>query len=234
MERINAVAALEHERSLPPRETSALQIRSGLYVQPENVVATIREVELKKQIKPPLTPQQIAALADEILKLNPTADRLKAMADSVLRAETFGTLAFQYWIADRLMTWEEMEMERAALGRERRELYKTFNEAVASEIQTRIWNMDAALAEESKAADIKAWELFELESQAAAWREKRVHIRIEAEGRIRRELHDVSEKIKMLDVEERYRLMQDAGMGHDVAICQNLHLFPDKLRDLVK
>jgi hypothetical protein len=69
------------------------------------------EVELSKQLRPPLTDQQRLQLAMDLQKFGMSAEELRRRGDSVKLKDTYGTIALSYWIDDLVMTKDEVMRE---------------------------------------------------------------------------------------------------------------------------
>lgn len=110
------------------------------------IVRTIRAVELVKQLKPPLTDQQVTALALELDKLNLSSARLQEMAETVKRANTYGNIALEHWLDGQLLTPEELAERYRQMCGNVEQMHLDFKWEVEKEIRRRI-----QMAKEDKA-----------------------------------------------------------------------------------
>lgn len=62
------------------------------------VVELVRETAMLKQMRQ-LTEQEELALVTRLLRLNESIADLRKRAEWVLKTDTFGTIALQYWLA---------------------------------------------------------------------------------------------------------------------------------------
>lgn len=89
------------------------------------------EVELAKQLKPPLTEQQRLQLVMDLSALGLTLGEIRDRGNSVKLKDTYGTIAFQYWVEDLVvLKTEAVKLAHEIIRRRREELLKkaTFSE----------------------------------------------------------------------------------------------------------
>src|SRR3990172_10548525 len=108
MEHISkAVAKLEEKL---PERTSSVPARRSNAASVDEILVIIGRLELKKQIKA-LGDRQRVELAELLYKLNESKERIGRRADSVVLLETYGTIAFQYWVQDEVALRSEIDQE---------------------------------------------------------------------------------------------------------------------------
>jgi len=91
----------------------------------------VMQVELAKQLKPPLTEQQRLQLVMDLSALGLTLREIRERGNSVKLKDTFGTIAFQYWVEDLVvLKTEAVNMAHEIIRRRKEELLKkaTFSE----------------------------------------------------------------------------------------------------------
>ena len=93
-------ALQEVQKQVPQQRTSSAPMRrphAGLL--PE-ILQIIARLELDKQIK--LSDDQRSALAERLYDLNESKEHTQCRANHVLLTETYGTLAYQYWVSEQI------------------------------------------------------------------------------------------------------------------------------------
>lgn len=118
----------------------------------------VSEVELAKQLKPPLTDQQRVQLVKDLYARAWTLARLRRAAEAVKLKDTYATIALQYWTDGDYICGEDLEEERAAISRmlERarveidRMRREDFWDEITKEINRQIAVIDSKLSPEGR------------------------------------------------------------------------------------
>lgn len=236
MERITEAgitAALEQSSPQTATPQSLTKWQESKAAEPREIVDLIRGVELVKQIRPPLTDQQVTALTLELRKLGLSIDRLRVMAENVKRQNTYGTIALEYWIQGQLLTPEEVAEERRAmrtmLESERRELEWEVEKTIRRRVQD---------FKDGSKWDPLIQEMLAAEEIAREWHEKREqHFKRELE-RARLRLKKAGAVIRLMTEDGRSELYRVAverkALPEDKAIREHLFMFADKLLPIMQ
>lgn len=89
------------------------------------IAGVVTEVEIAKQLKPPLTKQQARWLIDEIDLRAWSIGELHDRAESVILKPTFGSIAIEHWIGDLVCTRTEAEqIAREIVAENRRRFFE--------------------------------------------------------------------------------------------------------------
>ena len=91
---------IKRDQALQSRQPGALLRKQNSASLPE-IIQIILNLELGKQSKP-LSEDQRSWLAERLYDLDETAQEIQRRAESVLLLETYGTIAYQYWVQDEI------------------------------------------------------------------------------------------------------------------------------------
>ncbi len=199
---------------------------------PEFITALVAKVELVKQIT--LTVDQRKSLVLELARIRATPRRLKEMAENVKRRCTFGTIAFEHWIADDIVTGEELLEERRRMHREHLRNLATIDAIVEQKIFGRIAEYRHELSEGRQSADKAAAELAAWRDRCASYAKARRAWYDQASMRAKQKLARVKAQLRGMDTSARLDVWQKAVLRGDVksfdaAMVEQSHLFPDLL-----
>lgn len=170
----------------------------------------ILEVEAAKQLPNPLTDQQREVLMRLLAGLGVSIERLREMGQSVVRRSTYGTLAFEHWIAGEVLTKDELEAERAAMRREHTKHWQDIDFLIEQRIRQRIAKYRRALTEDEKQrdrtiAEAVAWHdaIREHELAKVAWYEGELAAAFER-------IAECKKRLRSLDKATRIRVWERA------------------------
>lgn len=198
----------------------------------DDISKVVAEVALVKQCS--VSEEQRTALIGELLLLNVTPSRLRQMAENVKRRCTFGTIAFEHWIADDIVTGEELVEERRHIHREHIRNLATIDALVDIRIQERVDTYRRQMSEGAQASDKAALELAAWRDRSASYVRARTAWYEQASARAKQKLARVKAQLRAMDegtlltVWERAVARGDVK-SFDTAMFKQSHLFPDLL-----
>ena len=196
------------------------------------VAAAVAEVQLVKQVS--INEDQRAILIAELLRLNLTPRRLREMAENVKRRCTFGTIAFEHWIADDIVTGEELVEERRRMHREHLKNLANIDSLVDIRIRERVDTYRHRLSEHMQAVDKEAAELAAWRDRSASYAKARTAWYEQASARAKQRLARVKAQLRGMELASRLRVWERAiargdVRGCDMSMVEQSHLFPDLL-----
>lgn len=233
-------AALANPKSFPD-PLLALQApqSSSLPVRPEEPEATaleisgvITDVLLVKQLA--LTEDQRTSLTAELMMLHVRPKRLREMAENVKRRCTFGTIAFEHWITDDIVTGEELREERRRNLREHTRDLANLEALVEMRIRQRIQECRHTMSEAMQKADREVAELAAWQDRCSVYRRAVRAWYDNAAVRAKRRLADCKAKLRAMDRETRVQVWELAKRrgdtaSYDLLMVEHSHLFPHVL-----
>lgn len=167
----------------------------------------VTRTELRKQIKA-LSELQRAELIGLLYNLNETAAKIQQRADSVLLLETFGTIAFQYWVQDEVGLSIEVNQELYRLKRIEETRRINFEREMDERIDHRLAALRKATAPDENFK--RELEMIELQNQITAQREaNKVHIE-EVRKQIKAKLAKCREWLVSLTIDRRKEILLKA------------------------
>lgn len=189
------------------------------------MTAVVLRLELEKQIKPLMDAQRFV-LVERLMGLDETCGQMQRRADSVLVQETFGTIAFQYWVKDLVVCYSEAAERKR---QDRQNLIQLVNET----IRYRIEKFRLLSSEEQKTVDIEIAELAGQQQAFDDWNLKLHEIRERSRREAKKKLSYARNVLNALDVESRTKVMDEAVKQkiikqYDKPMLENIQLFPDK------
>jgi hypothetical protein len=232
---LEAVRSSQYEKSTKSSELQKQSKRASL----EWITRLIFKVELVKQLRPPLTQQQRTELALRLDEMKLTEEQLSLMAESVIRRSTYGTIALEYWIADDIVTQEELVAERLAIRREDERRRRNFE----NELDDRIRELRDGLRERVEKMDVERekllMETLALDDECVKWELQRQEWYKEAEARVRRKLSEYKQQLRLLSESERKEVLDMAVAfkimrNWDKHVLEHIHLFADKLMPIME
>jgi len=191
----------------------------------------VTRLELDKQIKP-LDEFQRAGLIERLFELGETREMIQRRADSVMVKDTYGTIAFQYWVEDLVCVWS------SAMARQR-QIREQTREWVDHEIKKRIEHLKKLTSEEQRKVDVDVVELAALEEAKVAWKFKLGAIMERKRTQYARRFAFAKKALAGLDRDARVRVLDEAVRqeiikDYDESMIAEIHLFPDKLYRVVE
>jgi hypothetical protein len=232
--------AIEAEKSSQLEKSSNLPMlpNASETASEEEIAHLVEEVEVSKQVRPPLTDQQRLSLILDLAGLSLPISRLREMAESVKIKPTYGTIAFEHWISSRVMLEADVVAEHQALENKERRMWERFDFAVEDRINERIARAQAAVSSGAMVDDLSIVNLMEAENAVREWgRKLNEHAQRVAE-RERAKLRRVSAALRLMSRENRIEIFAEAerrGLcGHaDDKMIDHAYLFSDRLRPVM-
>ena len=175
----------------------------------DEILVIIGRLELKKQIKA-LGDRQRVELAELLYKLNESKERIGRRADSVVLLETYGTIAFQYWVQDEVALRSEIDQELYRLKCLDEDRHLSFRLAVEAAIDRRLNELRVSNTVEETERYIGEMELIELEAAAQKLRLERKALLKLQHARIANKVKDCRVWLKSLSLEQRKKLLLKA------------------------
>lgn len=174
----------------------------------QEIIQIILRLELDEQTKP-LSDDQRSALAERLFDLNETAEQLQRRADSVFLRETYGTIAFKYWLDEgevRPATEINAELYRLKRVEELRRI--NFEREMDERIDSRLNALRNA--KEPDPIFARELEMITIQNKIAEQREEnKVHIE-KVKKEIKDKLARCREWLFSLDIEARKALLLQA------------------------
>jgi len=198
---------------------------------PEEIAVIVTRLELLKQIKP-LDDFQRAALIERLYDLGETKEQIQRRADSVALKETYGTIAFQYWVEELVCLYSETAERR---NRE----YQLSRQKIDEEIRRRIDRLKTLSFEAQREVDEETADLRGLEDARRDWHMKLMEIRERARQQYARRFAFARKVLGGLDREGRIKVLEAAKeqkiiQSYDEMMIENIHLFPDRFYRVVE
>jgi len=223
MEQIgNAVnLALVQSRSGTP---SSVALQQPNAASTSEIGLIVTKLEFQKQIKP-LDEIQRRDLIELLHDLNETSERIQLRANSVLLKQTYGTIAFEYWVQDLVCVYDERQ--RIERGRIHEELSRCLD------------RLRRLSRDEQRRIDEEAAELLGLEDAQRDWELKLAAIRERSRQQHKRRFAFARKALAALDEASRRKVLDEAVKkdviaSYDQAMVDNIHLFADKFYSVLE
>ena len=195
-------------------------------------------VELAKQIRP-LTEAQRTELVERLYNLNESAEKIQRRGESVVLTESYGTIAFQYWVADEVVLGSIINetLYKISVMEQRRR--QNLDDELDARINKRIRELRGGSTSEAKERDAKLAALAGLEDAGLAWRRRLQEIRNRERAQHKRRFAYASKVLRALSLEDRKKVLDKAVEEkiierYDNVMVENIHLFPEIFYKIVE
>lgn len=174
------------------------------------IIQIIGRLELDEQTKP-LSDDQRSALAERLFDLNETPAQLQRRADSVFLRETYGTIAYKYWLEEgEVRPVTEINAELYRLSRLEETRRANFEREMDERIDYRLKAL-RGIANPHEAKNFeREMEMIEIQNTIAQQREENKRHIEEVRKEVKKKLATCREWLVSLNIEQRKVLLLEA------------------------